>query len=547
MLANTLVTLIVFVILAVKLGPRAIGLVSMAMVFVALATRVTSDEIADGLLRKVELDDLDQHTMFWLASSLGALTSLCVFLLANPIARLFGEPSLAAYIQVLAGIPFLNSLSSVPKTLLRRHFQFKTLAVNSLLVNVLAGSTAIAWALTGGGAWSLILFYLLLSGLMALSLWVQGYYVPRFRFAGARAAPLFSTAYMMGNVRLLAFIEEHMPRILLGLFVGAHALGLFMMAWNINVGIRRLTWTTLSHVLASASAEIHRVRDIGGRQMQQAVDHAMSMPGTLVLPVYVGFAAIAPELFSYYFSPEWSQSGTLARYLSIGFACSILYMIPLELLRGAGQMQWLLGATAMAAVSATIMVMALAPVGVDAAAIGMSIHFVLMTLASLLLLRKALHVRVLAPLLGWLRVAAAAIAMATVVRCILVLSSPLPPYLSLSLGILSGVLTYWLFAWMFARSAMASAWHLLQRCVRERVLLRGSTRPIHVPTIRRRMPGQSAVTARGVYTASVGWRSVRRLIGRRHFLNRDDVDCVTQIRQILRGIHNSFIYHKRKE
>lgn len=468
MLANTLITVIVFLILAVQLGPRAIGLVSMSLVFVAFANRLTSDEIADGLLRKDTIDELDKHSMFWLGVAIGAAASMLIYALAEPVARLFGEPEIAPLVRVLATIPLLNSLSTVARALLRREFAFRSLAYNVLTANILAGAIAIVMAATGAGEWSVVAFYVLIAASSALLFFSRGIYRPALRCSSERVRPLLRTAFLMGNARILAFIEEHTPRFLLGLVAGASALGLFMMAWNINIGLRRAIWTTLTHVLATASAEIKRAGEAGGSQrMLTAVKRSIEVPGILSLPMYLGFAAIAPEFFATYFKPDWAGTGAVARNLCLGFAFSILYMVPLELLRGSGKSRLLLAAWGASALSVVLITALLVRHGVVVTAAGLSLHFVLMTGVSLHLLQRGLGVDIKAPIIMWLRIAAAAALMALGVHYALHATSlRLPSTLAIPAVVLLGALVYPLLLWLLARPATDALVDLARRALR---------------------------------------------------------------------------------
>lgn len=464
---NTVIVLTIFVFLAITLGPRPMGLVGMAMVFAALANRVVSDEIADGLLKKRELESIDCHTMFWVSIAIGSAAGLLLFISAGAIANLFGEPQIKAYVQVLSLLPFVNSLSKVPKALLRRDFNFRALTLRGVASNVAAGIVSISLALSGFGGWSLILFHLFSATFMTFAMWISGYYSPRFAFDSNRAQSLVATAYLMSVSRLLSFLEEHMPRLLIGLFAGATALGIFMLAWNILVSLRRLMWSSLNHVLAVHTSQSDG-SDMSGRNehARLAFTRAVELPALLALPVCLGLAALAPVVFAAFFGDAWKLSADVVENLSFGVAASLAFIVPLEVMRGTDNARIIPIISTGAIISAALLILISSSYGLGAIATALSIHFCLVALASVFFQSRALEADPLPIILGWLRIAAAAAVMAVVVRYMLTsLLSDLPVIAGLTLATIVGIIIYGAALFLLARPSFDLAFQLIRSAI----------------------------------------------------------------------------------
>jgi O-antigen/teichoic acid export membrane protein len=139
-------------------------------------------------------------------------------------------PRLAAIICALSLCIPIEGLAIVQKAVLQKALDFKSLSIRSNVSVVLGGVAGLFMAFRGYGVWALVGQRLTEDFSALLLLWGIGHYRPgwRFSFPALRELLGFSTASFMS--RLGTFVYQYSDSLIMGIFFGPLALGLFRLA-----------------------------------------------------------------------------------------------------------------------------------------------------------------------------------------------------------------------------------------------------------------------------------------------------------------------------
>jgi len=208
---------------------------------------------------------------------------------------------------------------------LRRDLRFRALATRSLTARSLGCAAAIAVALAGGGAWSLIAQQLAVAGLLAALLlagWRPGLRLERERL---RELARFALPQLLRQSLWVGRLQGFL--MLAGAFAGLTALG------HLNLAFRIVN--TLQSLLATALQQFalpHFARRQGSRPaMIEGYERAAQAIATVTFPVFAGLALAARDLVPAALGEQWRPAVPATEILACGalvvfagFAASIV-------------------------------------------------------------------------------------------------------------------------------------------------------------------------------------------------------------------------------
>ena len=173
------VSLIVYMRL---LSAAEFGLFAAALALVELLGVLVTMLFHNALVQRPDVADLHFNTAFTATMALSVLMALGCWAMAPLFAGSMHEARAA---RVLIWMSLVLPCSAVSATLVarqRRQFDFRTLALRSLVGRTVGGAIGIAAALMGAGLWSLVLQQILIAAIGSLVLWVASDKTPRLQF-----------------------------------------------------------------------------------------------------------------------------------------------------------------------------------------------------------------------------------------------------------------------------------------------------------------------------------------------------------------------------
>lgn len=312
----------VFLLLARLLGPKAFGLAALASVFISFMSAFVNQGFVPAIVQKDKLTPSHLDTAFWSSLSIGLAMYLTTFVLAGFIAQMFGEPDLQPIIQWLALIFPIIAFESVQTAILQRNFDFKKLALRSLLATFVSGIAGVIMAFWGFGVWSLVVQQLTNRVMNVLVLWRTSSWRPSWHVSLADFKELSAFGVNVMGVNVLKFFNQRSDDFLIGMFLGTTALGYYTVAYRLlRLMVNILTNTTVSVALPAFS----RIQNEPER-LRKAFYKVTRLTSFLSFPAFFGVIVLAPELVSVLFGDKWLESIPVMRVLAlVGILQSVAY------------------------------------------------------------------------------------------------------------------------------------------------------------------------------------------------------------------------------
>ncbi|MGH7571511.1 MAG: lipopolysaccharide biosynthesis protein [Gemmatimonadota bacterium] len=354
----------VYLILARLLSPQAFGLIALASAYVDFLQLFRNQGISAALVQRERLLPEHLDSAFWGGIVQGLAMGALAFVTAGLFASMARQPELELIVRWMSVAFVLSALSSVQDSILRRELRFRALAVRSVIGQAVAGVVAITAALRGLGVWSLVLMLLVYQGANVLLLWRASRWRPRWRFSWKLYRELLAFGVGMLGLSLVRFARARADNFLIGVGLGAAALGYYSIAHQVVGGLGALVTGSVWPVLWSTLTRLQRERD----RLARAIRQATEMLGLATWPIYVGLAAVAPFAVPAILGDRWIPSVPVLAAVSLGAIAFHLVTSPLTAIVALGRTGWRVWAEVITAVGTLGAILIALPWGIEAVA-----------------------------------------------------------------------------------------------------------------------------------------------------------------------------------
>lgn len=340
---NQAVALTAFIVLGRLLSPQDFGLVAAASVILWLLRVLVDQGFGQVLVQRADLTAAHVDTAFWTALATGVAIALLTFVTAPLVADLYSLPKLTGVLRALSIVFVFVAFDSTQSALLAREMQFRVQALRRLGASLFSGAVAIGLAIWGAGVWALVAQTLVFEGLLVALLWSLVSWRPRWRFSLVEFKELFGFGMRMTLIRILTNVGAYSDNLLIGVVVGAVALGYYVVGFRVVVVINTLIAIALTQVVLSAFSRLQHDR----KALNGALYRSTKLAAAISLPIYAGLALVAHPLTVFIFGQKWAPSAPVMQALTIaGFVqCQLLFttQYAIALGRVGNELRWTAG------------------------------------------------------------------------------------------------------------------------------------------------------------------------------------------------------------
>lgn len=295
--------ILILPIMARYLSPEDFGVIALAMVFVTISMTLSDAGIGSSLVRTQTNNPSIWSSAFWLILGIGGLFSLLLVLLAPWVSSWFNNPKVAPLIYALAPIPLIQSSIAVHLARLQKKGEMGLISVAEITATAISFAAAVVVAISGGGAWALVVQQLVLwiikAGVIALKSDLKVEF--RFSFSPLKEHLLFGRDVI--TEALVRQASNQSSNLVIGKALGNGSLGIFSMAFR---------FVTLPVQIVSGPVVYVLYGHMAKYQDNHSAIRAMFLGATrlvaiLVIPPVAVVAAASDAFFTLFLSPKWSE------------------------------------------------------------------------------------------------------------------------------------------------------------------------------------------------------------------------------------------------
>jgi PST family polysaccharide transporter len=299
-------------VLAAILGPSDFGLIAIAMVYILFIHMLLDQGLVAAIIQRKDLSPEHLDSVFWLVQAVCVVLVIIAVPLSGWWAATNHVPKLASIVFWLSITIPIESLAVVQKAVLQREMDFRSLSFRTNLSVIGGGLLGLAMALAGFGVWSLVGQQIATNALALMMLWGLSHWRPRLRFSYERLKELFHFSMANFVAKLGVFTNQQFNVLLMGIFFGPVAVGLYRFAAKAMSTFFQLSQFSL---LSVSLPEFSRWQDDPVR-LRQSVLSCIRLCGVLTIPALAGLAATS-DLVMGIVGPKWLDAGGCLRVLCI--------------------------------------------------------------------------------------------------------------------------------------------------------------------------------------------------------------------------------------
>lgn len=321
-IGSRLATTLVFIVLARLLEPASFGLMALAAAIVSVMTLLVEQGFGGALIQRSTLERGHENAAFLTSLALGALLGAACLLGAGWLADAFDQPELAPVLRVLAFVPAVTALGSVPLALLSRQLRFRQMAIRTWTATAVSGVAAVTAAVAGLGVWALVIQLLTQVVVSSALLWILARWRPGVRTSRAQLGHLLKFSSSLLGMNLLNVCNRRSDDFLIGAVLGPVALGLYAVAYRVLLVMTDTLTRTISHVAYPLFCLVQDDRE----RLLRGYYSASQVSAAIAFPAFLMMAVTAPQVVPTLFGSQWDESIPVMQVLAlIGMLHASLY------------------------------------------------------------------------------------------------------------------------------------------------------------------------------------------------------------------------------
>ena len=315
------------------LSPDDYGLMAIAQAFMSFMLGFANLGLGDALLQAEDAPRRLRSFAFGMLLLVSAVLTVGLSLAATPIAAWYGDPRLVPLLQ-LSSLGFLfNAFTMLPRTMLAKEMRMRPIFAADLSSGVLGAGVTTVLAFTGYGVWSLMLGWVASNVVRQAAFLIVGaqfYEWPRLSIAAIRPLLRFGA---FATLEYTAFIVMTTADVLIvSKLLGEVDVGIYTVVLNFAALPLSKVAPIVNQIAFPAFAMVQSDRKEASYYLLKGV----RMMAVLIVPVFFGIAATAPEVVDIVFGPSWAAARPLLPILSIALTFRAMLILLPNFLMGIG-------------------------------------------------------------------------------------------------------------------------------------------------------------------------------------------------------------------
>ena len=289
------------IILARLLTPEHYGILSIMLIFIALANELIQKGFSAALIQNKDVTEDDYSSVLWVSLGMALLLYFAVFACAPVIARYYRIPDLITPLRVLALMIFPGALNSVQLAKVSREMDFRKVFYSNIGGAVVSGTVGILIAYLGGGLWALVTQTLLNIVVACAVMYFTAHMRMRFVCNLKRIKILFAFGWKLLVSSLFESLYGNLSGLIIGKKYNSETLGYYDRGEQFPQFIINAVNSAVQSIMLPAMSAEQDDR----KRVKTIMRSSLLMSSYLIVPIMAGLAAVAEPLVRLLLTDKW--------------------------------------------------------------------------------------------------------------------------------------------------------------------------------------------------------------------------------------------------
>ena len=316
---------IVALLLARLLTPEQYGLAGMVLVFASIVPLLADMALGTAVIQRPMITEQDRNTTFWMTVATGSVFTGLGVLSAGPIADFYHQPAVRPLFIALSLTFLITALGSTQNALLIREMDFRGVELRMMISTLVGAGAGLTVALLGGGAWALIVQFLVGAAAATGLVWVYCRWRPGLSMSFESFKKVGSYSSNVFGAHVFLQVDRNLDNLLVGRFIGSTALGAYSLAYNVMLLPFSRIAGPLQEVLFPA---LSRIQDDVPR-LAAAWLRGTRIIAAVAMPCLLGLLILSQEFVDVVLGHKWDSATRVIQILTwVGILHSLQQLNP---------------------------------------------------------------------------------------------------------------------------------------------------------------------------------------------------------------------------
>ncbi len=273
-----------------------------------------------SIIQAKEINSEGLSSLFWLNIILGIILFIIALIVAPLVSLFYNLTELSMIFSVLSISFIFGSIAIVPRGLLIKNFRFKEQTIVEAISTTFSGVFAVLMAIRGWGYWSLVFMQVSFSFFSSLGYWYTLKWKPQFYFNYNQVKQHLKFSINVFFFNLLNFFSKRSDVLLIGKFLGAEQVGLYMMAYDFIMKPLSQIMNIFSKTIFPILSE-HQNDKVKFNNIYIHITYIMTL---IIAPILIIIAIIAPLVLPELLGVKWTHAINILQIVSLGAIFTVL-------------------------------------------------------------------------------------------------------------------------------------------------------------------------------------------------------------------------------
>ena len=321
------------IILARLLSPADYGTIGVLTIFIMVSEAFIDGGFGSALIQKKRPTQDDYSTIFWWNLTMAFFLYIILFISAPYIALYFRNEILCPVLRVQSLTLLILAFNTIQYNQLKKKFQFKSLALVTLVSSFIALIITIILAILGFGVWALVVQGLINALIPTFYYWFKSKWKPSLTFSVDSFKQLASFGIFIFLTKSINEICNNIQGILIGRYFNASAMGFYSKA----KGTEKLASTSISSALNQVTYPIYAELQDNIPALINMIKKIVLMIAFITFPLMYLLMIEANEIFVLLYSDKWLESVPYFQILCFAGAAQCLQAATLQPVNAIGK------------------------------------------------------------------------------------------------------------------------------------------------------------------------------------------------------------------
>lgn len=288
------------IIIARQLSPSDYGLIAMLAIFLALAQAFIDSGFSNALIQKQNCTDVDYSTVFFFNIGIGIIMYGVLILCSPLISSFYNMPLLEDIIRWIGLNLIITSFATVQRAKLTINLDFKRQAIISVVSTLLSGAISVWMAYNGYGVWTLVVSVLIGNLITTILLWMSAKWIPRLVFSIDSFKDLFGFGSKLLIGSLIHILYKNLYTLIIGKMFPVSELGAYNKAYNLT----QYPSSNITGILTRVTYPIEcKAQD--NKELYSIFVRIIKTSTIFMFPLMIGLCIIAKPFIGLLLTEKW--------------------------------------------------------------------------------------------------------------------------------------------------------------------------------------------------------------------------------------------------